>query len=132
MSSMTPMMLEISRDEASMPLIAVTALPTISPDFSAAPRVRVTKVPASSARRLASATVVAIWSSAAAVSSTEAACCSVRLERSPAAERISLAPALMLRAFLPTERSASLRLVTELLKFVRSVSSRSASGVSMR
>ena len=75
-----------------------------------------TSWPASSARRLESVTVVVISSSAAAVSSMDAACCSVRLERSSAALRISLEPAAIAWAFVPTARIACFSLSTELLK----------------
>ncbi len=84
-SSMTPMMLLISREDFSIWPMASTALRTILPECSAPRFVCATSPPASAARPALSATVWVISSSAAAVSSTVAACCSVRLDSTSAA-----------------------------------------------
>ena len=121
-SSITPMMLVISFDDFSIAPMALIALPTISPERSAFCRASITSLPASSARRLESATVWVISSRAAAVSSTEAACCSVRRDRSSAADFISPDPAAIALAFSRIPRIASRRRAAVWLKSTRSCS----------
>ncbi len=100
-------------------MVATARLTTVS-ESSALAFDRATIWPASSARATELFTVAVISSRAAAVSSTEAACCSVRMERLAAAALSSPADASMLKAFSPTFRSAVLRVATEALKSSRS------------
>ena len=68
------------RDASSMRPMAEMALPTTAAELSALRLVSTTTVLASCARSAEALTVTVIWSTAAAVSSSEAACASVRLE----------------------------------------------------
>ncbi|MGZ2451953.1 hypothetical protein ACVIRO_004707 [Rhizobium ruizarguesonis] len=129
-SSMTLMMLVISREDCSIWPIAATALLTTTPDCSAPCLVMATRRPASSARRLESLTVVVISSSAAAVSSTEAACCSVRLEKESADAPISREPAAIALAFSPIVFIVSARSLIAVLKSWRNCSIEGTKGVS--
>ncbi|PAV72756.1 hypothetical protein WR25_10704 [Diploscapter pachys] len=95
MPSMTLMISEISCEVRSMPPIASTARCTTSPERSASTRASRIAASARPARSAVDRTVAVISSIAAAVSSRDAACCSVRCDRSSEAWRMSLAPLLM-------------------------------------
>jgi hypothetical protein len=69
----------MSSDDLLIKAMAVTACFITSPECSAFCRVRSTSFPASSALLVEEVTVTVISSTADAVSSTEAACCSARL-----------------------------------------------------
>ena len=100
-SSMTPMIWLIWSDEPSMACMAWTASRTMTPEVSASPLAAWTTSEAWRAPDAVLFTVAVISSRAAAVSSSPAACCSVRRDRSSAAWLISPAPERM-PAILPT------------------------------
>ncbi len=89
---MTPMIWPISPDERSIAPMARMAACTISPDWVASRLAEPTRSRAWVAPSAVFRTVAVISSRAAAVSSREAACCSVRRDRSSAAWLISTVP----------------------------------------
>jgi hypothetical protein len=115
-SSMTPMIWVIWRDEASISPMAATAWLTTSPDFSASPRAAATMPDALLALSAAPFTVVVSSSRAAAVSSRPAACCSVRRDKSSDAEAIWSEPLVRLDAASAIAPKASARLSRARLK----------------
>ncbi len=94
-SSITLMIWLISLADCSMRPMAPTASRTTWPERSASPLATDTTDWAWLAPSAVRRTVAVIWSSAAAVSSRLAACCSVRRDRSSAACEISPAPERM-------------------------------------
>ncbi len=88
-------------DERSISLIAETALRTTPPLLSASERAEPIAELTSAAPSAVRRTVAVIWSSDAAVSSSVAAWCSVRWDRSSAAWLICSAPTIIPSA-LPT------------------------------
>ncbi len=96
--------------------MAVTAWPTTWPERSASVRAEATSAVARVAPSAVWRTVAAISSSAAAVSSRLAACCSVRRDRSFEALAISWVPEPIWPATLEMVRMASSRPAAAALK----------------
>ena len=112
--------------------MASIALRTTTPLFSASPLASETTSRAWMAPSAVFFTVAVIWSRAAAVSSRLAACCSVRRDRSSAAVEISPVPAWIARTLAVIETMVCCSLSTAALKSVRSLTSLSGNGASMR
>ncbi len=115
-----------------MAFIASTASRTMTPLFSASPRADWTTPEACRAPSAVRFTVAVIWSRAAAVSSSEAACCSVRRDRSSEAWLISLEPERMAATLSTTTATACSSWAMAVLKSVFSCSERAATWAVMR
>jgi hypothetical protein len=119
MASITPTISAISCEDFSIAAIASIARPTTSPDWRASSSVVCTMVLAWPASCADFCTLSLIWRSAAAASSTAAACCSVRVDKSSDPARISEDPLATCSAMPPTERIAPAIASTAALKLVR-------------
>ncbi len=128
---MTPMIWPILPELCSISPMAATASRTTSPDRVAWALALMTTVAACWAPLALRFTVAVISSSAAAVSSRLAACCSVRRDRSSEAPAISSAPLMMPPVEAAISPMAWRRLSMALLKSVRSFSYSSANGCSI-
>src|SRR4051812_36844923 len=115
-SSMTPMIWEISWADFSIAPIATTASCTTLPEASASALAAITTSLACLAPSAVLRTVAVISSKAAAVSSSEAACCSVRLDRSSEAWLISPTPLRMPPVASTMERMVACRRSSAALK----------------
>jgi hypothetical protein len=109
MSSMTPMIFEIWSDEAEISPMAETASCTTLPEFSACARASATTALAPLAPSAAELTAAVISARAAAVSSSVAAWCSVRRDRSSAAFTISFTSDRIAVTISPTSWIVSFR-----------------------
>ncbi|MNZ95089.1 hypothetical protein D3C78_1142210 [compost metagenome] len=131
-SSITPMIREISAEDCAMPSMEFTACCTTSPDLPASSQAWLTAPAACAAFSALELTCAVNSLRAAAVSSRLAACCSVRCERSLAARVISPVPLPMLTTVALTVETVSSRLASAELKSSRSFAYSPGNSSSMR